>query len=104
MRSVIAFLLVLACGLAAGRPAGAQEAGGKLTARQHDIGKLDVSIEKFDQALGVVSRLSRPLGAETECRGICYLPNSSQPVSWRCSPQAACELHCDVNPPVGGCR
>ena len=104
MRSVVAFLLAIACGPAAGQTVAAQQAAGKLSARQHDIGRLDVGIEKFDHALGVVSRLSRPLGAETECSGICYLPSSSHPVSWRCSPQAACELHCDVNPPVGGCR
>jgi len=96
--------LAIACGLVAGSPSLAQQSVGRLSAEQRDIGAVETHIQKYDQALGVVSRLSRPAGAETECYGSCFFPSSSQSVSWRCAPKAACELHCDVNPPVGGCR
>ncbi len=96
--------LAIACGLIAGVPALAQQSGGRLKAEQQDIGQVETSIQKYDQALGVVSRLSRPLGAETECYGTCFLPSSGQSISWRCAPKATCDLHCNVNPPVGGCH
>jgi hypothetical protein len=87
-----------------GAPAVAAQAGSEIGAEQRDIGRVEARIQKYDQALGVVSRLSRPLGAEVECNGICYFPSSSQPVSWRCAPKERCDLHCDVSPPVGGCH
>jgi hypothetical protein len=108
MRLRSAGFLAIRCGVAiclpALSPAWAQQPAGGISAEERDIGRVDSHIQRYDQALGVVSRLRRPLGAETECDGICYFPSSSQPISWRCSPQASCELHCDVNPPVGGCR
>jgi hypothetical protein len=96
--------LAIACGFIAGFPALAQHSGGRLNAEQPDIGQVETHIRKYDQALGVVTRLSRPSGAETECYGACFYPSSSRPVSWRCAPKESCELHCDVNPPVGGCQ
>jgi hypothetical protein len=104
MRSCFVWLLAIACGLAAASPAGAQQSGGRITADQNDIGRVETRIQKYDQALGAVSQLSRPSGAETECNGVCYFPSSSQPVSWRCAPKESCNLSCEVNPPVGGCR
>ena len=86
-----------------GAPAGAAQAGGEIGAEQRDIGRVEARIQKYDQALGVISRLSRPLGADVECHGICYFPSSTQPISWRCAPKQRCDLHCDVSPPVGGC-
>jgi len=85
-------------------PAVAEQAGGRISAEQPDIGRVETRIEKYDQALGVVIQLTRPLGAETECHGICYFPSSTQPTSWRCAPQQRCDLHCTVSPPVGGCE
>ena len=83
----------------------AQQAGGNaITAEQKDIGKVQARIEKTDQALGVVIQLARPGGATVECNGFCYLPSSSKPVAWKCEPARKCDLHCTVNPPVGGCN
>jgi hypothetical protein len=96
--------LAIACGLAASVPALAQQSGRRLDAERHDIGQVETRIQEYNQALGVVTRLKRPLGAEIECNGICFFPSSSRPVSWRCAPKEVCDLHCDVNPPVGGCR
>jgi hypothetical protein len=104
MRFHTAVCFAIGCGLAICSPAHAQQPGGATRLEQRDIGRVDTHVEKYDEALGVVSRLRRPLGAEIECYGICYFPSSSRPVSWRCSPRANCDLRCDVNPPVGGCR
>jgi hypothetical protein len=104
MQFRLAGILMLTCALVGGFPALAQRSGGGLNAEQPNIGQVETHIEKYDQALGVVTRLSRPLGAETECYGTCFLPNSSQSTSWRCAPKETCDLHCNVNPPVGGCR
>jgi hypothetical protein len=103
MRSA-ALLAAIVAALLIDSPAVAEQAGGGISAEQTDIGRLETRIEKYDQALGVVIQLTRPLGADTECRGVCYFPSSTQPTSWRCSPQERCDLHCTVNPPVGGCE
>jgi hypothetical protein len=104
MKFLLISVAVFAC-LLFGEPApsGAQS-GGRLTAEQHDIGRVETRLQKYDQALGVITRLVRPLGADAECQGVCFFPSSSRPVSWRCAPNAGCDLHCDVNPPVGGCH
>jgi hypothetical protein len=105
-----ALLPTIICAFAVGAasfaetPAFAQKSGGQISAEQPDIGRIETRIEKYDQALGVVTRLARPLGAETECNGVCYLPSSTRPISWRCAPAERCDLHCSVTPPVGGCR
>ena len=96
--------LAIACALAAALPALAQQPAGRIGAEQADIGQVETRIQKYDQALGVVSRLSRPSGAETECYGVCFFPSSSHTVAWRCAPKETCDLHCDINPPAGGCQ
>jgi hypothetical protein len=98
-----ALLSTIVCAVAVAAPAFAQQASGRISAEQHDIGRVETRIQKYDQALGVISQLARPLGAETECYGVCYFPSSTQPISWRCAPKERCNLHCAVNPPVGGC-
>lgn len=97
-------LLLLACSGAAAIPAGAQQSRAHLAAEQPGIGQVETHLQKFEQALGVVSRLRRELGAETECNGICYFPSASQSIAWRCAPTAMCDLHCNVKPPAGGCQ
>lgn len=104
MRFIGIYVAVAACGFLVSLPLLAQPLPAGLSAEQRDIGRVETHIQKYQQAVGVVTRLSRPLGAETECTGICYFPNSSRPVSWHCAPANSCDLHCDVNPPVGGCR
>ena len=95
--------VILACGLFAAAPAIAQQAGTRLSAAQTDIGRVETRIQKYDQALGVVTRFARPQGSETECDGACYYASGSKRVSWKCAPGSQCSLHCMVNPPVGGC-
>ncbi len=86
-------------------PGFAQQAGGNtVTTDQKDIGKLQTRIEKSDQALGVVIQLARPRGANVECNAVCYFPSSSKPIAWKCEPDRNCDVHCMVNPPVGGCN
>ena len=75
-----------------------------ITAEQKDVGKLQARIEKFDEALGVVVKLARQHGENAECTAVCYYPTSSKPIVWRCAPDRKCDLHCTVNPPVGGCN
>jgi hypothetical protein len=104
MRFLLAALGAASGAIAAAMPGAAQQASDRLAAEQRDIGRLEVHLQKYDQALGIVTRLRRPLGDESECNGICFFPSSSRGVAWRCPPEAACELHCSVNPPVGGCR
>jgi len=89
--------------LLAGTSAFAQQGGRGLEAEQRDIGRLETHIRNYGQALGVITQLTRPLGAETECEGVCYSANSSKPVSWSCAPTQRCDLHCLASPPVGGC-
>lgn len=84
-------------------PAFAQQSAGRITAEQRDIGRVEVRIQKYEQALGVITELARPLGTEVECQGVCYYPSSTRPVTWNCAPNRACSLHCGVNPPAGGC-
>jgi hypothetical protein len=84
--------------------ASAQGAGDTLTAEDKDIGKVQVRIEKYEHALGVVSQLNRSPEGYTNCDGICYFPNATAPISWRCGPQRTCSLICTRNPPAGGCR
>ncbi|HEY3908305.1 MAG TPA: hypothetical protein VGM07_00265 [Stellaceae bacterium] len=96
-------MIAVAGALARGAPALAQQGVGPIGAEQRDIGRLETRIQRYDQALGVIAKLARPLGAEIECNGICYTPNGTRATSWRCAPTARCDLHCDVNPPVGGC-
>jgi hypothetical protein len=103
-RWLLAVGLTAGGSLAAGFPAVAQQPGGGISAQQADIGRVDTAIQRYGQALGVVTRLSRPLGAETECYGICFLPSSSRSTAWRCAPRESCTLHCDISPPVGDCR
>jgi hypothetical protein len=98
-----ALLATIAVAVLIGSPAVAEQMGGRITAEQPDIGRVETRIEKYDQALGVVSQLTRPFGAETDCQGVCYFPSSSKSVSWRCPPKERCDLRCAVNPPVGGC-
>ena len=101
------FAMLLAVGFAmfTAVTAIAQQSGGQLSAERHDIGRVETRIENYDQALGVVTRLTRSLGIEAECDGVCFFPSSSsRPLSWRCAPTERCDLDCNVNPPVGGCR
>jgi hypothetical protein len=85
-------------------PSIAQQVGNNITADQKDIGKIQVQIERYDQALGVVSQLSRLQSSNVECNGVCYFPSSSRPISWKCEPGKKCDLRCTVSPPVGGCN
>jgi hypothetical protein len=103
MRLLIPSLAVAYC-FCATPPSIAQQVGNGITADQKDIGKVQVQIQKYDQALGVVSQLSRLQSSNVECNGVCYFPNSSRPISWKCEPGRKCDLHCTVSPPVGGCN
>jgi hypothetical protein len=99
-----AALLVITGAIAISSPALAQQPAAGPTAAQPEIGKLETRIQEYDHALGVIAELRRPLGAEVECDGICYYSSGTRETSWRCAPTERCELHCAVNPPVGGCR
>jgi hypothetical protein len=103
MRSSALLATTSAAAFLIGGPAFAEQAREPITAEQHDIGRVETRIQKYDQALGVVSQLTRPFGADTDCQGVCYFPSSTKSVSWRCAPKQRCALHCSVNPPVGGC-
>jgi hypothetical protein len=105
MRDCWRVLLLTGALLAAGAGGGAaQKPPSHASAEQRDIGRVETGVRKYDSALGVVTRLIRPLGAQSECYGICFFPSSSRAVAWRCAPDQSCELHCAVNPPVGGCQ
>ena len=97
--------LAVVCCVSSATPGTAQKAGGNVvSADQKEIGKLQTRILKYEQALGVVIQLARPSGADVECNGVCYFPSSSRPIAWKCEPDRKCDLHCTVNPPVGGCN
>ena len=97
-------LAAVGCAMFAALPAIAQQSGGHLSAERRDIGRVETRIENYDQALGVVTRLTHSLGIESECEGVCFFPRSSTPpLSWRCAPAERCDLDCDVNP-GRGCR
>jgi hypothetical protein len=73
--------------LSIARPGFAQKAGNDtITADQIDIGKVQPRIQKYDQALGVVTQLARSHGENVECNAVCYYPTSSKPIVWRCGP------------------
>ena len=102
---IVAWSLVALCFLSAAHPGLTQHGGnGGITADQKDIGKVQTRIQRYEQALGVVNQLARPRQATVECNGVCYFPSRSRPVAWRCEPGKKCDLHCTVNPPVGGCN
>jgi len=103
MRLLISSLAV-AYYLGAANLAIAQQIGNSITADLKEIGKLQVQVQKYDQALGVVSQLSRPQSANVECNGVCYFPSSGRAVAWKCDPGRKCDLRCTISPPVGGCN
>ena len=88
------------CNIAA---ADAQAVSNTITADQRDIGKVQAQIQKYDQAIGVVTQLNRS-SSSVECNGVCYFPSSSRPIAWKCDPGRRCDLLCTVIPPVGGCN
>ncbi len=98
------FTLAAACCLAAASPGVAQQPVGAVSADHKDVGNVQARVQKFDQALGVVSQLRRSPIASVECDGVCYFPNSSKAISWKCEPARKCDLRCTVSPPVGGCN
>ena len=104
MRILGLTLAVLACLSGPDTGFAQQMRGDGVTADQKDIGKVQTRIEKYDQALGVVIQLALPRGANVECNAVCYFPSSSKPIAWKCEPDRKCDLHCTVNPPVGGCN
>lgn len=63
-------------------PGDAQQSGSHLSAERHDIGRVETRIEHYDQALGVVTRLTRSHGIESECDGVCFFPSSNSQL-WR---------------------
>jgi hypothetical protein len=97
-------VLAAACWIAAAGPLAAQQAGNSVATDHKDVGKVQARVQKYDQALGVVSELRRSPVASVECDGVCYFPNSSKSVSWKCEPERRCDLRCTVSPPVGGCN
>jgi hypothetical protein len=99
----LGLLLSMTCWGVAASLCLAQPVGTSITADHKEVGRVQTWIEKYDQALGVVSQLRRSQLSGIECNGVCYFPNSSRPVSWKCEPDKKCALHCTVNPPVGGC-
>jgi hypothetical protein len=83
--------------------ADAQAVGNAISADQASIGKVQAQIHKYDQAIAVVSQLTRS-SSSVECNGVCYFPSSSRPIAWKCDPGRKCDLLCTVIPPVGGCN
>jgi hypothetical protein len=98
MRSMA--VLYCACNIAA---ADAQVVGNTITADHASIGRVQAQIQKYDQAIAVVSQLNRS-SSSVECNGVCYFPSSSRPIAWKCDPGRKCDLLCTVIPPVGGCN
>jgi hypothetical protein len=103
MRHLIQILTALFCAACIALPAVGQQAGNSIASELKDVGKLQVQVQKYDQALGVVSQLGRSQSS-VECNGVCYFPSSSRPIAWKCDPGRRCDLRCTVNPPVGGCN
>lgn len=104
MRRFNRILVLSYCAAVIATPGVAQPAGNSIASDLKDVGKLQVHVQKYDQALGVVSQLGRSQSSSVECNGICYFPSSSRPVAWKCDPGRRCDLRCTVNPPVGGCN
>src|SRR5260370_21914822 len=48
------------------------------------IGKVQAQIQKYDQAIAVVSQRNRS-SLSVECNGVCYLP-ISKPIAWKSDP------------------
>jgi hypothetical protein len=85
--------------------AAAQQPGDLATAEHKDIGRLSVRTQTYPRALAVISELTRSSLTQTvECNGVCYFPNASPAIAWKCSPKKACSLNCTANPPGGGCN
>jgi hypothetical protein len=99
-----ALLAAIVAAFPTGGQALAEQHGRQITAEHPSIGRVEVQIRKYDQALGIIGQLVRRQGAETECQGVCYFPNSARSIAWRCAPKSKCDLHCDISPPAGGCR
>jgi hypothetical protein len=104
MRRYIQILALSCCATAITNPGVAQQAGNSIVSDLQDVGKLQVHVQKYDQALGVVSQLGRSQSSSIECNGVCYFPSSSRPIAWKCDPGRRCDLRCTVSPPVGGCN
>ncbi len=100
--------LLLICatagGLLAAGFAGAQQAGNGVSIEHKDVGSVQMRLQRYDQAIGAVSQLRRSPIANVECNGVCYFPNSSHSIAWKCDPARRCDLRCTVSPPVGGCE
>jgi hypothetical protein len=80
--AILALLAVLLLCLLIARPGFAQKAGSEtITADQIDIGKLQARIQKYDQALSIVTQPARVHGENVECNAVCYYPSSSGPIA-----------------------
>jgi hypothetical protein len=97
-------IAMLVCFLAFANSAFAQQTDSSISAEQKDIGKIQTKIQKYDNALGVVSELTRSADRNVECNGLCLFQNGSKNITWSCGPKKTCNLFCSVNPPVGGCK
>src|ERR1700726_4538639 len=79
-----------------------EEVGNTITADHASIGKVQAQIQKYDQAIAVVSQLNRS-SSSVECNGVCYFP-SSRPIAWKCDPGRKGNLLCRFIPRMGGCN
>jgi hypothetical protein len=104
MRRFIRILALTCCAAAVARPSVAQQAANSIVADHKDVGRIQVQVQRYDHALGVTSQLGRSPSSSVECNGVCYLPNGTRAVAWKCDPGRKCDLHCTVSPPVGGCN
>lgn len=103
LEGLLARIAALLCFLTFATSAFAQT-DSSISAEQKDIGKIQTQIQKYDNALGVVSELIRSAERNVECNGLCLFQNGSKNVTWSCGPKKVCNLFCGVNPPVGGCK
>ena len=105
MRAFDLVAMLSLSGWAVVAPGFAQEQSQHAIVAEHkDIGRIETSIVKFDQALGVLIVLHRAPGDVVDCTGTCFFPNSRKALGWQCAPDQACNLLCTTNPPVGGCK
>ncbi len=98
------YLAAIAFCLCVAGTAFAQQGGPSLSATQTGIGKVLTRIQKYDQALGVITDFARSPAQDIECGGTCFFANSSKSIAWSCGTGKSCNLFCTVSPPVGGCN
>lgn len=99
MRTIILSIVLLV-----GAVVFSQSSAQEVEATAESLGTLQTKILKNKDYLGSLTQIksaTRP--SSVSCSGTCYKSSGTVNLSWTCPDGKSCDLHCENNPPTGGC-